>query len=92
MLDMIYNHKVSLIVILLRPDEGPPKNNKWLPYLPQSNEVLKTRNYIITRTKYIDVDKHMIAESEYTINKLNDKSFNFKLLHYQEWPDNGKFI
>uniref|UniRef100_A0A0K0FAL1 Protein-tyrosine phosphatase n=1 Tax=Strongyloides venezuelensis TaxID=75913 RepID=A0A0K0FAL1_STRVS len=87
MLDMIYRYKVSIVVILMRPEESRIKISKWIPYFPLSDDIFKTSNYIVTRTKYMDVDKNMISESEYSIHNGKDELFNFTILHYQGWPD-----
>uniref|UniRef100_A0A0N5C2Z5 Tyrosine-protein phosphatase domain-containing protein n=1 Tax=Strongyloides papillosus TaxID=174720 RepID=A0A0N5C2Z5_STREA len=89
MIDMIYRYKVSLVVVLVKPQEALPDADKWYPYFPQSKELLKTGNYTVSRINYSAVDANMISESEYIIDNQKDKPFNFKILHYQGWPDHG---
>uniref|UniRef100_A0A0N5C0X1 Tyrosine-protein phosphatase domain-containing protein n=1 Tax=Strongyloides papillosus TaxID=174720 RepID=A0A0N5C0X1_STREA len=89
MFDMIYKHNVAVIIILLRPDEAPPDGDKWVPYLPTSNEILKTQKYVVKCKKYSEDCMNMIFESEYTIEKSKEKPITFRIFHYHGWPDKG---
>uniref|UniRef100_A0A0N5BTF7 Tyrosine-protein phosphatase domain-containing protein n=1 Tax=Strongyloides papillosus TaxID=174720 RepID=A0A0N5BTF7_STREA len=85
MLDMIFRHKVSIIVVLVKPEEA---DHKWIPYFPVGNEVFATDNYTVTKSNEKAVDKNHISESEYFLDgKRGEGRFKFTILHYRGWPD-----
>uniref|UniRef100_A0A0K0EZR9 Glycoprotein n=1 Tax=Strongyloides venezuelensis TaxID=75913 RepID=A0A0K0EZR9_STRVS len=88
MLDMIFRYEISLVVVLVKPEEASPKYNKWTQYFPDSNTTLMFDSYFVTRTNCKGIDANCISESQYVIEGNNGEGkFNFTVLNYHGWPD-----
>uniref|UniRef100_A0A0N5B332 Protein-tyrosine phosphatase n=1 Tax=Strongyloides papillosus TaxID=174720 RepID=A0A0N5B332_STREA len=88
MLDMIFRYKISLVVILVKPEEASPRYNKWAQYFPEGNTSLMFDSYFVTRTNHKGVDLNCISESEYVIEGNNGEGkFKFTVLNYHGWSD-----
>uniref|UniRef100_A0A0N5BZB0 Tyrosine-protein phosphatase domain-containing protein n=1 Tax=Strongyloides papillosus TaxID=174720 RepID=A0A0N5BZB0_STREA len=90
MLDMILRYKVTVVVVLVKPEEASDSQRKWVPYFPTQTHTLETANFSVLRMKIKELDKHFISEVEYQLrSKKGLPEMNFTILHYQGWPDKG---
>uniref|UniRef100_A0A0K0F184 Ig-like domain-containing protein n=1 Tax=Strongyloides venezuelensis TaxID=75913 RepID=A0A0K0F184_STRVS len=88
MLDMIIRYKISVVVILVKPEEASASEKKWVPYFPQENQVFETSNFCISKLKFKELDKDFTTETECHLrNKKNRSETKFTILHYHGWPD-----
>uniref|UniRef100_A0A0N5BFX0 Tyrosine-protein phosphatase domain-containing protein n=1 Tax=Strongyloides papillosus TaxID=174720 RepID=A0A0N5BFX0_STREA len=88
MLDMILRYKVTVVVVLVKPEEAADPHRKWVPYFPTQTHTLETANFSVLRMKIKELDKHFISEVEYQLrSKKGLPEMNFTILHYQGWPD-----
>uniref|UniRef100_A0A0N5C2B3 Tyrosine-protein phosphatase domain-containing protein n=1 Tax=Strongyloides papillosus TaxID=174720 RepID=A0A0N5C2B3_STREA len=88
MLDMILRYKVTVVVVLVKPEEASDSQRKWVPYFPTQTHTLETANFSVLRMKIKELDKHFISEVEYQLrSKKGLPEMNFTILHYQGWPD-----
>uniref|UniRef100_A0A0N5B4E3 Tyrosine-protein phosphatase domain-containing protein n=1 Tax=Strongyloides papillosus TaxID=174720 RepID=A0A0N5B4E3_STREA len=88
MLDMILRYKVTVVVVLVKPEEASDSQRKWVPYFPTQTHTLETANFSVLRMKIKELDKHFISETEYQLrSKKGLPEMNFTILHYQGWPD-----
>uniref|UniRef100_A0A0N5BKT6 Tyrosine-protein phosphatase domain-containing protein n=1 Tax=Strongyloides papillosus TaxID=174720 RepID=A0A0N5BKT6_STREA len=88
MLDMILRYKVSLIVILVKPEEANGPQKKWVPYYPTKHYELDTPNFTLSRIMLNKLDENFIVESRYQVrSKKTNEAVAFNILHYQAWPD-----
>uniref|UniRef100_A0A0N5C718 Tyrosine-protein phosphatase domain-containing protein n=1 Tax=Strongyloides papillosus TaxID=174720 RepID=A0A0N5C718_STREA len=88
MLDMILRYKVSLIVILVKPEEAIGPQKKWVPYYPTEHYELDTPNFTLLRIMLNKLDENFIVQSRYQVrSKKTNEAVAFDVLHYQGWPD-----
>uniref|UniRef100_A0A0N5A2N9 Tyrosine-protein phosphatase domain-containing protein n=1 Tax=Parastrongyloides trichosuri TaxID=131310 RepID=A0A0N5A2N9_PARTI len=89
MLNVLYNYKVGIIVILVNPGELITKPPKWTKYLPYKEVVFKAGSYVVIRTHYKAADNNNISVMDCKIFCNTDASqFNpLRVYHYEAWPD-----
>uniref|UniRef100_A0A0N4Z8T2 Tyrosine-protein phosphatase domain-containing protein n=1 Tax=Parastrongyloides trichosuri TaxID=131310 RepID=A0A0N4Z8T2_PARTI len=89
MYDMLVRCNVGIIVILASSQELHGGAPKWHHYLPLDNKPLETPNFSIVRTGGKLTDRNNISETYYTISTKTDQKVtsNFKVFHYDSWPD-----
>uniref|UniRef100_A0A0N5BPU2 Tyrosine-protein phosphatase domain-containing protein n=1 Tax=Strongyloides papillosus TaxID=174720 RepID=A0A0N5BPU2_STREA len=88
MLDMILRYKITLVVILVKPEEATGERKKWLPYFPEKDQSFETKNFRVSKLNFKGLDKDFTTETECNLkNKKDNSEMKFTLLHYQGWPD-----
>uniref|UniRef100_A0A0N5C6C8 Tyrosine-protein phosphatase domain-containing protein n=1 Tax=Strongyloides papillosus TaxID=174720 RepID=A0A0N5C6C8_STREA len=88
MLDMILRYKVTVVVILMKPDETNVPEKKWVPYFPERHHTFETQNFAVSRLKFKELDENLITETECHLkSKKGLGIMNFTIIHYQGWPD-----
>uniref|UniRef100_A0A0N5C6C9 Tyrosine-protein phosphatase domain-containing protein n=1 Tax=Strongyloides papillosus TaxID=174720 RepID=A0A0N5C6C9_STREA len=93
MLDMILRYKITVIVILVKPEEATGPEKKWIPYFPEQDQAFETLNFTVSKVKFKKVDANSIAETTYDLmSKKGLGKMNFTILHYQGVPSEHKSI
>uniref|UniRef100_A0A0N4ZDP4 Protein-tyrosine-phosphatase n=1 Tax=Parastrongyloides trichosuri TaxID=131310 RepID=A0A0N4ZDP4_PARTI len=89
MLDVLYNYKVGIIVILVNPGELITKPPKWIKYLPTKEIIFRQGDYAITKAQYKPADNYNISEMNCKIycNTDGSQDVSFRVYHYETWPD-----
>uniref|UniRef100_A0A0N5CC29 Tyrosine-protein phosphatase domain-containing protein n=1 Tax=Strongyloides papillosus TaxID=174720 RepID=A0A0N5CC29_STREA len=88
MLDMILRYKVTVVVILVKPEEADASQKKWVPYFPVEHQVFETSNFCVSKINSKGLDKDFTTETECHLkNKKDDSEMKFTILHYQGWPE-----
>lgn len=91
MYDMIFRNDIGIVLILISPEEGPPNKNKWLPYFPTDEKALITDNYSIQKFNLTEYLGRNFFHIDYTIRHRSQIK-EFKVFHYENWPDRSRFI
>uniref|UniRef100_A0A0N5B934 Tyrosine-protein phosphatase domain-containing protein n=1 Tax=Strongyloides papillosus TaxID=174720 RepID=A0A0N5B934_STREA len=88
MLDMILRYKVTVVIILVKPEEADASQKKWVPYFPEQHQVFETSNFCVSKINFKGLDKDFTTETECHLkNKKDDSEMKFTILHYQGWPE-----
>uniref|UniRef100_A0A0N4ZWQ1 Tyrosine-protein phosphatase domain-containing protein n=1 Tax=Parastrongyloides trichosuri TaxID=131310 RepID=A0A0N4ZWQ1_PARTI len=89
MLDVLYNYKVGIIVILVNQRELNTEPPKWTKYLPYEDQIFNAGNYTVNRVGNKAIDIHNISEMDCRIffNQDTSQCNHFKVYHYEGWPD-----
>uniref|UniRef100_A0A0N4Z9S9 Protein-tyrosine-phosphatase n=1 Tax=Parastrongyloides trichosuri TaxID=131310 RepID=A0A0N4Z9S9_PARTI len=89
MIDIIYENKIDFVVILISLEESLGRKPSWRFYLPREKRTVNIKGYTVNRLFSKYYSDLSTSDIEYSIISNKNISHRFRVLHYENWPEDG---